>query len=237
MPKEFLTNGTVIRVPRKKLWLCLKCVGRLKESQSGAGPFDFIGLIPLNKFGVPVLPQRDELTITRDQDPPNPREYSVLGIMACWHRRYKLGDVQPKEDPKEWLKQNAPEGSVVLPLYLMDHSGLSIKTQPFTEDPSEWDSGQVGFIVVTPEAIKKAYDVENATPDICTRARESLLGEVSVYDQYLRGSCWGYEAKVGDKEDSCWGFFGDSLEETGLKESVPAEALPLLEAAWESRRC
>jgi hypothetical protein len=34
------------------------------------------------------------------------------------------------------------------------------------------------------------------------------------------------------EEDSCWGFYGDTLEETGLKDLVPDKAKPLVEAAW-----
>ena len=41
--------------------------------------------------------------IVRDEDPESPREWSNLGVMACWHNRYHLGDVQPKVDIQEYL--------------------------------------------------------------------------------------------------------------------------------------
>ena len=34
--------------------------------------------------------------IETDYTPESPREFDNLGTMACWHRRYSLGDVQPK---------------------------------------------------------------------------------------------------------------------------------------------
>ena len=40
--------------------------------------------------------------VKQDTDPMSPREWDNLGVMACWHRGYTLGDVQPKEDPQEW---------------------------------------------------------------------------------------------------------------------------------------
>lgn len=61
--------------------------------------------------------------VLQDDSAESPRGFCNLGVMACWHRRYNLGDVQPKESPEEWLAANAPKGSVVLPLYLYDHSG------------------------------------------------------------------------------------------------------------------
>jgi hypothetical protein len=43
--------------------------------------------------------------LTRDDNPDDPREdQDWLGTMACWHRRYKLGDEQPKCDPEEHIR-------------------------------------------------------------------------------------------------------------------------------------
>ena len=41
--------------------------------------------------------------IVRDEDPESPREWSNLGVMACWHNRYSLGDEQPTCDTQEYL--------------------------------------------------------------------------------------------------------------------------------------
>jgi hypothetical protein len=39
-----------------------------------------------------------------DPDPSHPRtEYENLGLLACWHRRYNLGDIQPKVPSEAWL--------------------------------------------------------------------------------------------------------------------------------------
>jgi len=39
--------------------------------------------------------------IIHDEDCESPRENSNLGVMYCWHRRMKLGDIQPKETPHD----------------------------------------------------------------------------------------------------------------------------------------
>lgn len=53
------------------------------------------------------------------------------------------------------LLDNYGEHAVVLPLYLYDHGGITMNTGGFS-DP--WDSGQVGFIFVSKEKIKKRGD-------------------------------------------------------------------------------
>ena len=50
------------------------------------------------------------IQIISDEDPMHPRkEWDNLTTMACWHRRYHLGDIQPKESPREYLASLARE--------------------------------------------------------------------------------------------------------------------------------
>lgn len=158
-------------------------------------------------------------------DDINPRvDYDHLGTMACWHQRYTLGDVQPKEDLKEWLEENGPF-FVQLPLYLFDHSGIVMSTTPFS---CRWDSGQVGVIVAKAEDVRREWGVVNDA--IKKKVVECLEAEIRLYDQYLSGDVWGY--KYGD--DSCYGFFGNELEETGLLDHINAPP-EIIRAAWEAR--
>lgn len=171
-----------------------------------------------------------ELKIKHDDDPTSPREGDNLGLMVCWHNRHKLGDIQPDTDPKSWFKEHLPPEylakSAMMPIYMLDHSGLTISTKPFT---CPWDSGQIGWIYTSPELIKREYG--DCSEESLKKVRKVLLDEIKLYDQYLRGSVWGFE--YGD--DSCWGFFGDELEETGLEHFIPPEARPQLVEAWEAR--
>lgn len=185
-----------------------------------------------------------KIKVIQDTDPESPRSWDNLGVMVCWHRRYKLGDQQPTQEPHEWFKE-VPDDSVVLPLYLMDHSGISISTGSFG-DP--WDSGQIGWIFATPEAIRNNFSITDITADVVTRVEECLKSEVKVYDLFLTGDVWGYTVEsvkdcescgheiVGDEvNDSCWGFFGDDLDFTGMKEHIDPKLHADLEAAWENR--
>jgi len=91
-------------------------------------------------------------------------------------------------------------------LYLYDHSGLSISTSPFS---CQWDSGQVGYIYLTPDTI--GGDRE--------KALACLESAVQTYNQYLTGDVWGFtiEDEDGDIVESCWGFYGEEYCITDAK--------------------
>ena len=149
------------------------------------------------------------IKIYQDPDPMNPRtEFDEFGKMICFHRRYDLGD---KHDMSvEELQELVERKDVVaLPLYLYDHSGITMRTRPFG-DP--WDSGQVGYIYADAGMIKKEYgSVTAATKE---KARKLMQGEVETYDDYLTGNVYGYviENPDGEHVDSCWGFYGGTDE-------------------------
>ena len=184
------------------------------------------------------------IKIESDSDCMNPREdYDNLGIMACWHRNYNLGDEQPKCEPSEYREENCPDGTIVLPLYLYDHSGITMSTGSFS---CNWDSGQVGIIYITPENIIKEYGNDSeASRKMATSVMES---EVKLYDHHLTGNVWGYVVEklpacdscghVEPEEiDSCWGFLGDDKDVVeAMMDHIENEHHHLLDQAWEDRK-
>lgn len=160
------------------------------------------------------------LKLEMEQDPSdfNPRvECDNATTMLCFHSRYSLGDPQAAqrmgishsdfdswEEMEEFLYKEK-EAELVLPLFLMDHSGLSISSRSFNDS---WDSGQVGFIFIDKDSVKENWENGISKEDL----KEYLLRDVEVYDQYLRGDIWYYEVentKTGEILDSCGGFFGE----------------------------
>lgn len=167
--------------------------------------------------------------IKHDDGPESPREWDNMGTMICFHRRYNLGDKHEyrADDYAGWdemedaiLKDNP--GGVILPLYLYDHSGITMNTTGFS---CPWDSGQVGFIVASAAKIRECFGVKRITAKVRARALESLRGEVEVYDQYLTGEVYGFEVldEDGEVTDSCWGFFGRDPFENGISDHIPKE--------------
>ena len=113
-------------------------------------------------------------------------------------------------------------GTVMLPLYLMDHSGLSMSTgsERFRmADGAGWDWGQVGTIYATEKRVKKEYSVEKVTDEIREKVKAVLRAEVHAYDLYLKGESYYFvvrDEKTDAIIDSCGGFMTDSTQE--LKE-------------------
>lgn len=157
-----------------------------------------------------------KLEVYRDEFAESPRAWDNLGKMVCWHRRYMLGDKHGYGNPREFQESKEYKNAfVMLPLYLYDHSGITISTCDFGD---RFDSGQVGYIYVTKEQAKKEYHCE-LDERLETTIRERLIGEVKMYDQYLQGDCYAFKIidEQGEEIDSCGGFYGDELAEV-LKE-------------------
>ena len=121
----------------------------------------------------------------------------------------------------------------MLPLYLYDHSGITMSTSPFS---CPWDSGKVGYIVASPEAIRKNFGVKRASKKMYKHAEHILKDEVRVYDYFLKGDVWMVSwGSVEENSEDCCGFYGSNLEDTGIAEEIPKEFLPLLKCAWDDR--
>ena len=158
------------------------------------------------------------LKVIRDDCPESPRDWDNLGTMYCEHSRYTLGD-KDAEDPRD-EDGNLPKDILFLPLYLYDHSGVTMSTSPFS---CPWDSGCVGIIYVTKEKVKQEYGWKVLTKARKEKILQSLENEVTVYDQYLTGDVYGFQVVEYDKEDgyeqevdSCWGFYGSDVTCNGM---------------------
>jgi len=153
------------------------------------------------------------LEIHNDEDATSPREDDNLGTMAFFHKRYKLGDKHGFDSPEELREHLAETEALFLPVYMYDHSGISISTKPFS---CPWDSGQLGIIFVTKEKVISEYG--NFSDSAQLNALNVLQNEVSIYNEFLQGNCYGFKAfdAQGNEVDSCWGFIGSDLKANGL---------------------
>lgn len=160
------------------------------------------------------------LEISQDSDAENPRDWDNMGTMVCFHGRYSLGDDHELsvEKAKELYER---DDIIALPLYLYDHSGLTMSTTSFS---CPWDSEQVGLIYISKEKLLSVYSAKRLTKKLRQKALDILRAEVKTYDQYLNGDVYGYVVKDGDGEilDSCYGFFGHETAEEAGKEALEA---------------
>jgi len=168
------------------------------------------------------------LKIIQDHDADSPREWDNLGIMYCEHSRYNLGD-KNAEDPRD-ENGNLRKDILYLPLYLYDHSGITMRTTGFS---CPWDSGRVGIIYVTKKKIKQENGWKVLTKARKEKILQYLKNEVETYDQYLTGDIYGYVVEETEEEDgsknetdSCWGFYGSDPATNGMADQL---MLPLSE--------
>lgn len=154
------------------------------------------------------------IEINHDEIAMSPRDWDNLTHIFSLHKRYQIGDEHNYRHGDfnsyaEFRDQLERDYNIVKikPLYIYDHSGVTIDTSPFQ---SHWDSGQCGFVFVTEESQEKM-----GTPD--DRIEKLMDGEVETLDQYLRGEVYEYKVtdkKTGETLDQCAGFFSkdDALE-------------------------
>lgn len=215
-----------------------------------------------------------QINILVDDDPTNPRkEFDNLFTMACSHNRYNLGDKGIKEDSIEKHMAYVMREDGILDIMsnyyfdsygehksdeaiikkftkhyiweyvsLYDHSGISMSVGA----SSGWDSGVVGIIYCSKDRLKSEQSFNNFTKKRLDLADRILHSEVDIYDDYLRGSVYGYTVKAiptqptlldlpdhvycdtdFEEEDveeigSCWGFFGDH-HKSGILDYISGE--------------
>lgn len=136
--------------------------------------------------------------------------FDLLSTRVCWHKRYALStDENHGFERDEFLSEAKRNKWEVVPLFLYDHSGITMNTKPFS---CRWDSGQVGYAYVTPEQGRKEFGRKWRQ-----KARECMEGEVKLFDAYISGEVYGYviENEQGEHIDSCFGYFGYYDEQDG----------------------
>lgn len=152
--------------------------------------------------GYRIVIAYDEFTSAIDVD--------RIGTFWGFHRKYDLGDKPPSwADPHNFDSWDEFEAAirerlgvkVLLPVYMYDHSGVTIRTTPFS---CGWDSGQIGFVF----ADGPAFDGLSES-DI----QEVLKSEIAEYAEVLEGHVYEYRVTdpEGDELGSCCGFIGSDL--------------------------
>lgn len=135
---------------------------------------------------------------------------------------------------------------LIKPINMYEHSGITVSTSNSYPYNDRWDAYCVGFIYVTKD--RAFADFGGITEDNwMERADKCIENEMQVYDCYLRGDVYGFtlEKKVHyrnettcphcgevikvdeyddyEEVDSCWGFYGDALEENGILDNISAD--------------
>ena len=171
--------------------------------------------------------EKYKLEIFDDLNPCSPREFDNLGTMVCFHRRYNLGDKTElkSSDFSSWEElenylYKEEDALIAIPVFMYDHSGLWINTTGFS---CPWDSGQIGYIYISKEKVRREYSCKRISKKLKKMIREMLCSEVDLYNDYLSGNVYGFT--LTDKENaeeinSSCGFYGTDYIENGIFDYV-----------------
>lgn len=162
------------------------------------------------------------VVIYYDEMAESPRKaFSQTATLVCWHRRADLGDKQVRNaiSPKDIVREALASGDrilAILPLYLYQHSGMTMRCTPFGDT---FDSGQVGWgyvsrsSAITMGCVGTYIDHETKETKTYDKAyfEQTIRDEVAEYDLYLKGECYEYAVldDDGDVLESCCGYYGD----------------------------
>jgi hypothetical protein len=160
-----------------------------------------------------------EIQIEQETDVESPRvSAEPLGTFAMIHGNYGFGDDGHGVDfssYQSWDEVRAAirrenDIAVILPVYMLDHSGITISTSSFS---CKWDSGQIGFTFVTKAEAREMYGWK-----AITKARSALLKSyleegIKELDSWVRGEVYWFKV---EGIDSCGGFYGDDHRKSGL---------------------
>ncbi len=169
------------------------------------------------------------LSIGYDEFAENPRNWDNVGTMVCFHRRYMLGDKHNYNDLQEFFNgEDYNNAFVIKPLFLYDHSGISLSTKSFNGRVpyAEWDSMQVGYIFIRKDEVKDKLGFEPIDENR-EQIERMIESEVAVYNNYLEGNTFEYSLRNEDEKiiESCGGFIADSVKEaiTMMKDYTSVE--------------
>ena len=134
------------------------------------------------------------------------------------------------------------ESAALMPVYLLDHSGITVSTTPFN-DP--WDSGLAGWAWVHEDEVRSCAEMKGGYPEGRGKAlrclRTYIEDAVDTYDSWLAGDIWQI-TPLDDEGDTIHGLiteevaiseieycFGDKTSTGTLIEVTEDEARSVLE--------
>ena len=175
----------------------------------------------------------ERVRIVQDEDVETPRNWSNLSKMIFTGGHKHLGDKHEVDFDEEFdsrqdfiergeeiVRKHFKDVAVCYAVHMYKHSGESISIDYSGQYTCRWDSGTIGFAIVTKEDIRKEYNIKRVTQKYIEKCENIVRGEIETLDQYISGEVYGYVVEDKDENviDSCYGFFGDDIEKNGISD-------------------
>jgi len=180
-----ISPGPVPRVPGTEEYE--KCTGEPFTAYEERVAIDRSGT---NDYFANIVFRRDGLSAYGQLKLADTEEKRVQYRIRMTYCQYEVDRAEWERKVEIRAEYGYPKfNGVWIPLYLYDHSGLTMNTSGFS---CPWDSGQIGAIYATKEDILKEYGGKKLTRTLREKAIKQLKCEVEAYDQYLRGDVYSY---------------------------------------------
>jgi len=175
------------------------------------------------------------LEIHQDIDPENPCNWGHPTQMIFFGKYKHIGnkhdyDLGGFEDRDDFMERGAEklsklmDAAIIKPVHIYSHSGECISTSleyPFND---RFDSGTIGFAVITKKDLKEGFSTKRLTKSIMEKGEKMLEGDVKVLDVWVRGEICGFKLFKNNEEiNSCWGFYGYDYKTNGISDHLPED--------------
>ena len=126
------------------------------------------------------------------------------------------------------------DGVLVKAVHLYEHSGTSISTDYSYPYDCRWDSGTIGFVVITKTDLRSNYGWKLITQKRLDSVMEDINSvmdaEINTLSDYIGGEVYQFsiEDENGNEEDSCGGFYGSDITKNGILEHIDKEDIEMV---------
>ena len=153
--------------------------------------------------------------VHQDGDVECPREWENLTQMIFFDNYSRLGDKHQLTSEKS-IESQLKGVVFIKPVYAYIHGGMTISLKPFN---CRWDSGQLGWVVVTKEDLRRTYGVKYVTQKFLKEKTKdiesSIEAEIKLLNQYIAGDTYYFtvtEKSTGEIVDSYGGYYGFDIK-------------------------
>ena len=118
---------------------------------------------------------------------------------------------------------------LVKAVHVYKHSGTSISTNYSGEYTCSWDSGTIGFAVITKADLRNEYGwkliTQKRLDSVMDNLNSVMDSEIDILSDYIGGEVYVFsiEDEQGNQEDSCGGFYGSNLKTNGILDHLSKE--------------
>lgn len=111
---------------------------------------------------------------------------------------------------------------LVKAVHLYQHSGTGISTNYSYPYDCPWDSGTIGFVIITKQDLRNEYNWKMITQkrldSVIDNIDKVMDSEIDILSDYIGGEVYAFsiQDENGDTEDSCSGFYGSDIRKNGI---------------------